>query len=344
MGKKIRHKDIAERLGLSKTLVSLVLNNKADQQGIRKDTQEKVLSTARQMGYFENLHETNSTSPVEEKPGVIGFFVPSFNDPFVNQITPCLQKAFAAIGLGLTLITLDADDQRFKRLINAFRKFLSGMIILGNSVDENTIRSLRAMNFPLIILEGTGSNIKLNYVNSDFGVGVDLVINHIEKLGYENILLIVEKRSLKSYADAINQLTKSISIKSGLNDPVVAEVDNVNYNEELDLRQIGKYLSPPFRADVIIIMNAGLVYPLMLSFSHKNIRVPQDIAIISMEEGIGFDMIHPPVTTLRKPLSEMAGKLANILWSEIKNSGKGKYIRQIKVSPDLIIRKSCGTI
>ena len=56
MGKKFRNKDLAARLGVSGTLVSLVLNNKADQQGIRKETQEKVLSLARQMGYFESLH------------------------------------------------------------------------------------------------------------------------------------------------------------------------------------------------------------------------------------------------------------------------------------------------
>ena len=52
MGKKIKNKDLAARLGVSCTLVSLVLNNKADQHGIRKDTQEKVLSLARQMGYL----------------------------------------------------------------------------------------------------------------------------------------------------------------------------------------------------------------------------------------------------------------------------------------------------
>ena len=71
MAKKIKHKDLAARLGLSKTLISLVLNNKADKQGIRKDTQEKVLTLARQMGYFENLRDNKYTSPIEENPGVI---------------------------------------------------------------------------------------------------------------------------------------------------------------------------------------------------------------------------------------------------------------------------------
>lgn len=42
---------------MSSTLVSLVLNNKADQHGIKKETQERVLALARQMGYFDLLKE-----------------------------------------------------------------------------------------------------------------------------------------------------------------------------------------------------------------------------------------------------------------------------------------------
>src|SRR5664279_2272342 len=83
MGKKFKNKDLATRLGVSGTLVSLVLNNKADQQGIRKDTQEKVLMLARQMGYYESLREKSEPLPTEEKPGVLAMIVPSINDPFV---------------------------------------------------------------------------------------------------------------------------------------------------------------------------------------------------------------------------------------------------------------------
>lgn len=38
MAKKFKNKDLAARLGVSGTLVSLVLNNKADLHGIRGDT------------------------------------------------------------------------------------------------------------------------------------------------------------------------------------------------------------------------------------------------------------------------------------------------------------------
>ena len=101
MGKKLKNKDIAARLGLSGTLVSLVLNNKADQHGIKKETQERVLAVARQMGYFNEVAAKGETAAVEEKPGIIGMIVPSMSDPFIYEITPYLQKAFASIGHGI---------------------------------------------------------------------------------------------------------------------------------------------------------------------------------------------------------------------------------------------------
>ena len=344
MGKKFKNKDLAARLGVSGTLVSLVLNNKADQQGIRKDTQEKVLTLARQMGYFESLHEKNETSPVEEKPGVLGMIVPSLNDPFVIQITPFLQKAFSSIGVGFSIVTKDPDDQRYDRLVGAFKKFYSGLILLGDAADDNTIRALRATDYPFILLEKSVKTLRLNTVCTDTAAGAHLVVNHIEKLGYKNVIIVADRKSFRTDVTAIQDITDALDQKPGINRPVVVELDKPVAGDEIDFVQFEKFLRPPYRADVMIIMNASLVYPIMTLLRKKKLRVPQDIAVVSMEEGTGFDLMFSPVTCLRKPLSGMSIKVANMIWSEVKNSGKGKFKRQVNISPELIVRNSCGTI
>ena len=63
-----------------------------------------------------------------------------------------------------------------------------------------------------------------------------------------------------------------------------------------------------------------------------------------MEEGVGFDLMFSPVTCLRKPLANISVKVVNMIWSEVKNSGKGKFKRQVNITPELVIRSSCGTI
>ena len=342
--KKFRNKDLAARLGVSGTLVSLVLNNKADQQGIRKETQEKVLSLARQMGYFESLGERNEISPVEEKPGILGMLVPSLNDPFVIQIAPYLQTAFSSIGVGFSIITKDPDDNRYDRLVSSFKKFYSGLILLGDAADDNTIRTLKSTDYPFILLERHIKTLRLNTVSTDSSAGANLVTNHIEKLGYHNIIIVAENKSYSQDGIDIQDLLDAIAGKPSMNKPVVIELDKPHSGNDINPVQFEKFLRPPYRADIMIIMTANLVYPIMKFLRGKNVRIPQDIAIISMEEGLGFDLMYSPVTSLRKPLANLSVKVVNMIWSEVKNSGKGKFKRQVNIIPELVIRNSCGTI
>lgn len=344
MGKKIKNKDLAARLGVSCTLVSLVLNNKADQHGIRKDTQEKVLALARQMGFFDTAESKEERYPVEEKPGVIGMIVPSAQDPFIYEITPYLQKAFTSIGIGFSLITKDPDDQRFSRMISAFKKFYSGLIIVGDAADEYTIRTLRSTDYPFVLLEKNVARLRLNTVSTDSLAGTSLVAGHIGKLGYKNMLIISDPRTRHSDEPLILELIQSLSSIKDVNKPEIIEVRTPAPGDELDFAAIEKFLRPPFSVQIMILAHANMVYPVMSALQNRKIRVPQDIAIISMEEGIGFDLLHCPVTSLKKPFSGLALKAANMIWSEVKNAGKGKYKRQVNLAPELIIRNSCGTL
>jgi DNA-binding LacI/PurR family transcriptional regulator len=281
---------------------------------------------------------------VEEKPGVFGMIVPSITDPFVIQITPYLQKAFSSIGVGFSIVTKDSDDQRYDRLVGAFKKFYSGLILLGDAADETTIRTLRTTDYPFVLLEKPIKTLRLNTVSTDTVAGAQMVVNHLDKLGYKNIIIVANHKSSQTDTTAINDLVDVIGQKPGINRPVVVELDKQFSGDEIDPSQFDKFLRPPYRADVMVIMNANLVYPIMAVLRKKKLRVPQDIAVVSMEEGTGFDLMFSPVTCLRKPLSGISTKVANMIWSEVKNSGKGKFKRQVNISPELIVRNSCGTL
>ncbi len=344
MGKKVKNKDIASRLGVSSTLVSLVLNGKADQHGIRKETQERVLSIARQMGYFNSTEEGGEITPIEEKPGVIGMIVPSMTDPFIYGITPYLQKAFASIGIGFSMVSKDPDDARFNRLVGAFRKFYSGLILVGDAADDYTVRSLRSTEYPFVLLEKTTRKLRLNTVSTDMVAGTQLMADHIEKMGYKNILIVTSSDRIKSDSELIDSFKEAVRGKPEINKPLVTDIDRKLTEQDMDFSQIERYFRPPYRTDALVVVHSENVYPIMTALQKHKIRIPQDVALVSLEEGLGFDLIHPPVTALRKPLPAMALKVANMIWSEVKNSGKGKYRRQVNLVPELVIRNSCGSL
>ena len=67
--RKITSKDVAREAGVSQTLVSFVLNNAQDKK-INPATREKVIETARRLGYRVNIHARNMRTSKAE---AIGF-------------------------------------------------------------------------------------------------------------------------------------------------------------------------------------------------------------------------------------------------------------------------------
>jgi LacI family transcriptional regulator len=203
---------------------------------------------------------------------------------------------------------------------------------------------LRATDYPFVTLEKTQKTGRINSVCTDNSVGARLVTEHIKKLGYKNILIASDHKSARQDHSVIDELENALSLIPEINKPLIIELEKQTSDTDIDFGQFETFLRPPFRAEIVIVLHSNLVYPVMGLFMKKKLRVPQDIALISMEEGAGFEFMVSPVTCLRKPLPGMAIKVANMIWSEIKNSGKGKFKRQVNITPELVIRNSCGTI
>lgn len=342
MGKKVKIKDIAIRLGLSSTLVSLVLNNKADKQGIKKETQESVLSVANQMGYFSQFSDSSIVEKHEEQPGIIGMVVTSLSDPFIIEISDYLQKAFASIGIGFSILTKDPSDKRFNKAVSTFKKFYTGIILAGDAADEFTVRSLRTINYPFIILENSISSLRLNIVKSDCEFGAELLVRHINKLHYKSITLI-RKENITPFTieniSSVKREIKNVCDECKIYELVISKSGSSFNYEESDLDSL---LRPPVSTQLIIVSEANLVYSLLNTLEMKKIRVPQDVAVVSLEDGFGFDLLRTPITRLKRDLPGMASKIARMIWSEINNKSRGKYRRSVTINPELIIGSSCG--
>ncbi len=343
MGKKVKSKDIASFMGLSGTLVSLVLNNKADHYGIKKETKERVLAVAAKLGYFDSLNEPKEIIRVQEQPGIIGMIVTSMNDPFVFEIAPYLQKAFAGSGMGFSVFCRDSDDMRFSRLIKSMKKFFSGIILVGEAADDETIRSLARDDYPLILLEKSYRKLKMNSVCSDRNAGYVLLTNHLSSLGYKNLLVVSDENTFSGRCEVLSDL-KSVISNSGKFDTLQHVVIRKPLSGEIiDFSLFKNFLRPPSRTDCIIVIDAAAVLPVIASINAQTIRIPQDVALVSLEDYVAFDQLVTPVTRLRIAVSEMALKTAGMLWTEIKNKGKGKYKHQVIIPPELVIRSSCGS-
>jgi len=343
MAKKVKIKDIAAKLGLSSTLVSLVLNNKADKHGIKTETQDNVIKLATKMGYYENIDIDSGKNIIDVGPGIIGLVVPSLKDPFIAEISDHLRKAFASLGYGFSIITWDKNDNRYKRVASNLRKIFSGVILAGDSADDSLIRDLKASDFPFVILEKSNVNLRLNIVGTDCVTGADKLVSHLNKFDYRRISFLYPD-SRDAYIEDKIRCTLAI-LRKDLDNAIIHEKElHIDVTGNIDPDELRALLKPPEGPQLLIVSESTLVYPLLECLNQFKIRIPQDIALVSLEDGVGFDLFATPLTRLKRDIASIASKAVSILWTEIKNKGLSKHKRAVNLAPELIVGKSCGTI
>ena len=80
---KITLQDIADKLGVSKTVVSWVLSGQGDSKHISKETQTRILEKARELNFTPNyLARSLNTGNTH----TLGLIFPSISDPFYASI------------------------------------------------------------------------------------------------------------------------------------------------------------------------------------------------------------------------------------------------------------------
>lgn len=343
MVKRVKIKDIAEKCGFSNTLVSLVLNDKASLYGIKPDTQEKVLFVARQMGYFEDVPTGKSSALKSSGGSIVGMIVPDLNNHFIFEIGHLLNKAFSSIGLTFTIISKNENEQRFSSVITELKKLYKGLILFGDAADDMTVRSLKESNYPFVVLEKKLVRHRINEIYSDPEEACRLAALHILRLGYNSISIIEQKNCTNCIIDTQVLVNTIIKIIPGIRISIhlLAGKNNLGVT---DANEIVRALRPPEASQMFVIKHSEFVYPLLSFLKTKSIRIPGDIALISMDAGVGFDLMDPPVTRINRKYTQLALKTSQMLWSEVKNNGKGKYKRSVKISPELIVEKSCGSV
>jgi len=121
--KQVTSQDVALRAGVSRTTVSMVLNNKHESNQISPRTVQKVLRAAEELGYVPNAA---AQALVSKRASVLGLILSRRNhqissDVFLTQVVDGLMQVAHQHQMRVLLDVLDDpnDQNSYQRLIHA---------------------------------------------------------------------------------------------------------------------------------------------------------------------------------------------------------------------------------
>ena len=99
-------------------------------------------------------------------------------------------------------------------------------------------------------------------------------------------------------------------------------------------------VSAPVNIQGIVFATHFLAASGMRALKELNVRIPEDLALVSFGQMNAFDLVDPPVTSVVQPVDELGDRAVEILLANL--GGEISNNKRVILKNRLLIRKSCG--
>jgi LacI family transcriptional regulator len=329
-------KDVAKRAGVSLSTVSLVINKK---KNISQDTIHKVERAIEELNYYPRHSARGLAS---KKSGNLGFIL---TDDHFSRAEPFYTKIFLGTEIEARkhnyYILLTTVDRKYsKKSIPRFllEKNVDGVILAGHVPGGLIDHINNDYNIPIVYIDYFPQKSKSFAVLIDNREGARIAVEHLINKGHRDIAFICGEISHPSMQERLMGYKQALQ-HAGL--PIDERLviieesdtsDNDGYNATCKLYNQNKKFTAIFAA------NDAMAFGCMCCMREKNIRVPQQVALVGFDDVDVARRMDPQLTTIRVDKEDMgATAIKNLV--EMISEDKKKY-GKILVPVELVLRQS----
>ena len=303
--KKASLKDIAESLGVSKALVSLVLNGKGDERGINRQTQEKVKLKAKELNYIPNQYARGLRIG---RTNTIGVIVPDISNSFYGKLCKAIEQEAYLRGYNLIISNTYEDAQKEKKLISdRINRNIDGLILASSFDDKNEIDSLRQGDFPLVLVDRIFENFEVDSISVSNREGAAKAIEFLYSKGVKKpVCFTISPVYVSSISERIQGYLSALHDQK---DAKLFQIPHNNIEEGVANSLIElKHLD----YDGIFCVNNNVAKAILRELSVSNEGF-ENIRIISFDDIEVFDIAYPKISSISQPIEIMGKKAITLL-------------------------------
>jgi LacI family transcriptional regulator len=341
--KKTSLSDIAKHLGVSKTLVSFVLNGKGKEFRISEEICKKVLEVAKELNYQPNRIAQGLRTG---RTNTIGLIIADIANPFFGILGREIEQEAARFGYRVIFCSSDENPEKSRQQIAMLQQSqVDAYIISPPKNSEDQIRGLVKSHIPFVLIDRYFPEIECNHIGVDNFDAAFKATNHLLTLGRRKIANITVN------LDLVNMRERTEGYKRALMDASIPVDDNLikvlpfSHDNKDVARAIKELVGKPGnkKVDAILFSTSKLGINGIESITAMGLKIPDDIAIVSFDNPDAYKICISPVTVVNQPLKDIGKTAVQIIINELKHPDAPAKIQKITLKTDLIIRKSCGS-
>lgn len=325
-------RDIALVANVSINTVSRALNDKPD---VKKETRERVLAIARDLDYVPNLL---ARSLLQNRTQTIGVVVTDNSNPFYARLLRGIEDYARQEGYNIILCNSDEDPTKESDAFHILKaKRVDGILVTPASTSGPFLEFLEQYHIPIVLLNRSTEDAKVDYVKTDNVLGAKLAIRHLLDLRRRQICYLGGPPRISSAVERAAGCREAIR-EAGLA-PDCLEVQVTLLHMKNGYEQMRRILEGDCFPDGVFAYSDIIAIGAMKAIREAGLQVPRDIAVVGYDDIEIASYLEVPLTTIRQKRYELGRKSAELLIRRL-SCGEELKPEHVIYPPELVVRDS----
>lgn len=338
MRKRVTSKDVADKAGVSRTTVSLVLNEVKGIQ-ISAETRQKVLEASKELGYIPNAAAQALASRRTKAIGLVLTRTQHHisTDAFLPKIISGLLTTAKKQNIRILIdwVETEHQDSAYFELARADR--IDGMILSTPRLNDNALKALETVDIPTVLM-GSIAGSSLPFVDVDNVNAAEKATSYLIGLGHKNIVCIANAQP--EYTSATERVEGYKNALSRLEIPINESlIRYADFDPESGYECMNSIMQSGIPFTAVFVASDNVAIGAKSALRDANLRIPDDISIMGFDDIPWAKYSDPPLTTIQLPAESLAESACTLLFDLIQD--KDHKQQKIILDTELIIRKSC---
>lgn len=309
---KITSRDIADKLGISQSTVSLALR---DDPRIKDETRQKIKEMAQQLGYTPSQV---SRDLIAGKTKTIAVMVGYRVFEHVGRMISGIAEAANEQGYSIKLLVLDGTKDVSEFACQCLQYRVAGIIAISlRTQSAEQLHTLISKNrTPLVLLDSNALNLPCTHILANDSEGGRLVAEHLVQLGHRHMAVLTGHKA----SSVANRRTASFwdTVSTLLGDPDLPRPTALGQHiNDVAEHQARKLLQTLPDLTALFCTTDFMAAVAVRTARSMGLRIPEDISIVGYGNLMISELCDPALTTVDEPFGLMGQTAMNLILERI---------------------------
>lgn len=324
--------DLAERTGLSKATVSLVMR---DSSQVSDPTKQKVRQAAADLGYVYNRAAASLRSKTT---GTVGLIATTVANPFFAEVVDGIESRMSETSSTLILTQHSDSPAMQRRQIEVMlQSRVDGVIIVpAYNTPWPDIARLTDAGISTLFLTRRIPDVRASYVGSDNFAGARTAAEHLLQHGCRRIAFVGGAPGTSSQREREDGVLAAVARSAGA---ATVTTHTGPTSQQAAYAMTRELLAGPVAPDAIIAYNDIIALGAHAAIADAGLVVGREVRLIGFDDVAFCHFVRPAITSINSRPSLIGSIAAETLATLIADGGAEEIVL---VPNSLSIRESCG--